>query len=115
MNTIYVYTRPLSVEVIKALKAKADNLRLGKKKRVYVYDADTRSLVNNGPFYSILEAANWFSVESRAITRHLDTKIPIKRNGRLVYFFKEKLDPSLSKELLASTGVGDSRNHNAKV
>lgn len=37
----------------------------------------------------------------RIIARHLSTNKAIKRNGRLVYLFKNKQDVQLSKRLLA--------------
>jgi hypothetical protein len=91
-------------------------LQLGLKVPVYVYDANTLELVNNEPFDSLLNAAKYFDIEYRAaIARHLDTKKAVKRNGRLVYLFKKKLDAHLSKELLtANPIIADSRNARTK-
>jgi hypothetical protein len=84
---------------------------------VYVYDANTLELVNNAPFDSLLDTANYFGIDYRTITRHLNTNKAIKRGERLVYFFKKKLDAQLSKQLLAANKItiGDSRNYNTKV
>lgn len=38
--------------------AKVGSLQLGLKVPVYVYDANCRSLINNAPFDSLLDAAN---------------------------------------------------------
>jgi hypothetical protein len=74
-------------------------------------------LVNNAPFDSLLETANFFCVNYRTIARHLNTNKAIKRGERLVYFFKEKLDAQFSKQLLEAKRItiGDSRNYNTKV
>lgn len=114
-KAIYVYSKPLSVKEIKPLIAKAGYLQLGLKLPVYVYDANTLELVNNAPFDSLLDTANYFGVNYRTIARHLNTNKATKRSGRLVYFFKKKLDAQLSKQLLGTTIIGDSRNYNTKV
>ena len=90
-------------------------MQLGLKLPVYVYDANTLELVNNAPFDSLLDTANYFGVNYRTIARHLNTNKATKRSGRLVYFFKKKLDTQLSKQLLGTTIIGDSRNYNTKV
>lgn len=116
-KAIYAYSRPLSVKEIESLIAKVENLQLGLKVPVYVYDANTLELVNNAPFDSLLDTANYFGVEYRTIARHLNTNKAIKRGDILVYFFKKKLDAQLSKQLLAANKItiGDSRNYNTKV
>lgn len=114
-KAIYVYSRRLSVEEIKPLLAKVGYLQLGLKVPVYVYDANNLELVNNAPFDSLLDTANYFCVNYRTIARHLNTNKAIKRSGILVYFFKNKLDVQLSKQLLAARKIGDSRNYNTKV
>lgn len=114
-KAIYVYSRCLKIEEIKLLLAKVESLQLGLKVPVYVYDANSLELVNNAPFDSLLDAANYFSVNYRTIARHLNTNKAIKRGGRLVYFFKKRLDVQLSKQLLAARKIGDSRNYNMKV
>jgi hypothetical protein len=96
-KAIYIYSRSLSKTEIKSLKAKAGDLQLGKKVPVYAYDANTLGLVNNAPFASLLEAAKYFGVEYRAIARPLETKKATKLGGKLVYFFKKKLEAQLSK------------------
>lgn len=92
-------------------------MQLGLKVPVYVYDANSLELVNNAPFDSLLEAANYFGVNYRTIARYLKTNKAIKRGERLVYFFKQKLDAQFSKQLLAAKRItiGDSRNYNTKV
>jgi hypothetical protein len=82
---------------------------------VYVYDANTLELINNKPFDSLLEAADYFGVDYRTISRHLNTNKATKRGDRLVYFFKQILDAQLSKQLLTAVEIGDSRNYNTKV
>lgn len=83
--------------------------------QVWAYDANNLELVNNAPFDSLLDTANYFGVNYRTIARHLNTNKAIKRSGILVYFFKNKLDVQLSKQLLAARKIGDSRNYNTKV
>ena len=104
-------------------------MQLGLKIPVYVYDANTLELVNNAPFDSLLDTANYFGVDYRTITRHLNTNKAVKRGERLVYFsfallcisaktrVKKKLDAQLSKQLLAANKItiGDSRNYNTKI
>lgn len=116
-KAIYVYSRPLSVKEIESLRIKVEYLQLGLKVPVYVYDANTLELINNAPFDSLLDTANYFCVDYRTIARHLNTNKAIKRGEKLVYFFRKKLDAQLSKQLLAANKItiGDSRNYNTKV
>jgi NUMOD1 domain len=114
-KAIYVYSRSLNVKEIEPLLDKAGQIQLGLKKPVYVYDANTLELVNNTPFDSLLDTAKFFDVNYRTISRHLNTNKAIKRSGRLVYFFLQKLDVQLSKQLLTARRRGDSRNYNTKV
>lgn len=114
-KAIYVYSRCLNVEEIKPMLAKVGSLQLGLKVPVYVYDANNLELINNAPFDSLLDAANYFCVDYRTIARHLNTNKAIKRSGRLVYLFKKRLDRKLSKKLLTDRKIGDSRNYNMKV
>ena len=115
-KAIYVYSVPLSVKEIQTLKAKVGDLQLGLKIPVYAYDANTLELINNAPFDSLLDTANYFGVDSRTIVRNLNSNKATKRGDMLVYFFKKKLDASLSKELLAARPIiANSRNYNTKV
>ena len=115
-KAIYVYSRPLTAKKTKALIGKVGDLQLGLKIPIYVYDANTLELVNNAPFDSLLDTANYFGVNYRTITRHLNSNKATKRGGMLVYFFKKKLDAELSKKLLGARPViADSRNYNMKV
>ena len=89
---------------------------VGLKVPVYVYEANTLELLNNTPFDSLLDTANYFGVDYRTIARHLNTNKAIKRGERLVYFFKQKLDAQFRKLLAAKRiTIGDSRNYNTKV
>jgi hypothetical protein len=47
----------------------------------------------------LLEVANYFNVNYRTITIHLDTKLASMQNKLLVYFFKKELDSQLKDEL----------------
>ena len=69
--------------------AKAGDLQLGLKIPVYAYDANTLELINNAPFDSLLDTANYFSVYYQTIARNLDNNKATKRGGILVYLFKE--------------------------
>lgn len=114
-KAIYVYSRALSVKEIKPLIAKVESIQLGLKVPVYVYDANTLELINNAPFDSLLDTANFYGVDYRTIARHLNTNKAVKRGDSLVYFFKQKLDTQFSKQLLTARVIGDSRNYNRKV
>lgn len=88
-------------------------MQLGLKIPTYVYDANTLKLINNAPFDSLLDTANYFGVDYRIITRNLNSNKATKRGGILVYFFKKKLDAKLSKQLLAARPIrANSRNYN---
>lgn len=100
---------------IKPLIAKVESIQLGLKVPVYVYDANTLELINNAPFDSLLDTANFYGVDYRTIARHLNTNKAVKRGDSLVYFFKQKLDTQFSKQLLTARVIGDSRNYNRKV
>jgi hypothetical protein len=62
----------------------SENLQLGNKIEVWAYNAKTFELINNSPFPSLQDAANYFNVNYRTITRHLDTKIATMQNKTLV-------------------------------
>ena len=95
----YLYSRPLSDKEIKNLLQASENLQLGNKIKVWAYNAQTLELINNSPFYSLLDAASYFNINYRTITRHLDTKIATLQNKTLVYFFKKEIDSKLITEL----------------
>jgi len=86
----YLYSRPLNDEEIKNLLENSENLELGNKRKVYAYDANTLDLINNSPFSSISDAADYFKVNYRTISRHLDTKLATMQNKMLVYFFLKR-------------------------
>lgn len=44
-------------------------MQLGLKVPDYVYDANNLELVNNAPFDSLLDTANYFGVDYRTIAR----------------------------------------------
>ena len=91
-------------------------MQLGLKIPIYVYEANTLELINNAPFDSLADAANYFGVDYRTIARNLDSNKITKRKGMLVYFFKKELDTDSSKQLLATIPtIADSRNYNTKV
>lgn len=95
----YLYTRPITDKEIKNLLQASENLQLGNKKEVWAYNAKTFELINNSPFPSLQDTANYFNVNYRTITRHLDTKIATMQNKTLVYFFKKEIDSKLIAEL----------------
>ena len=59
------------------------------KIKVWAYNAETLEFINGSPFTSLLEAVNYFNVNYRIITRHLNTKLSSMQNKLLVYFFKK--------------------------
>jgi hypothetical protein len=85
----YINSKPLNQEEIEKLKLASEDLQLGKKIIVWAYLANTFELINNSPFPSLLDAANYFSVNYRTIARHLDTKLATTQNKIMVYFFKK--------------------------
>ena len=95
----YIYSRPLNNKEIKILLQDSENLQLGNKIKVWVYNAKTFKLINNSPFPSLVDAANYFNINYRTVTRHLDTKFPTMQNKTLVYFFKKEIDSKLIAEL----------------
>ena len=95
----YLYSIPLTGEEIKNLILASENLQLGNKILVWAYKAKTFELINNSPFPSLLDAANYFNVNYRTITRHLETKLATTQNKILVYFFKKEVDSKLIAEL----------------
>lgn len=88
----YLYSRPLIKKEIKDLLQDSENLQLGNKIKVWAYNAKTLELINNSPFSSLLDAANYFNVDYRIIRRHLDTNKATMQNKTLVYFFKKEVD-----------------------
>ena len=64
-----------------------------------MYNAKTFELINNSPFPSLLDAANYFNVDYRTITIHLDTKLATMQNKTWVYFFKNQVSSKLIDEL----------------
>jgi hypothetical protein len=95
----YLYSRPLDDKEIKSLIKVSKNLELGNKRKVWAYNAKTLELINNSPFPSIQLAANYFNVEYRTISRHLDTKLATLKKKIYVYFFKKEMDLKLKEEL----------------
>ena len=81
----YIYSRPLNDKEIKNLLEFSKNLELGNKREVYAYDAYTLDLINNSPFSSIQDAADYFKVNYRTISRHLNTKLAAMQDKMLVY------------------------------
>ena len=95
----YLYSIPLTEEEIKNLLLASENLQLGIKIQVWAYKAKTFELINNSPFPSVKDAANYFNVNYRTITRHLDTKLATTQNKLLVYLFKKEVDLKLIADL----------------
>ena len=93
----YLFSNQLNCEEINKLLNNVYSLKLGNKKEVWIYDAETLELVNNMPYSSLRLAAEYLEVEYRTIKRHLDTKI---YTSKKVYLFSKKLDLATKKELL---------------
>lgn len=98
----YLYTRQLVDKEIETLIQLSESLVLGNKRKVWAYDAVNLELIRGVPFSSIHEAANYFNVNYRTISRHLDTKKATTQNKTLVYFFKKELSLEIRDELLKS-------------
>jgi len=95
----YFFSNKLNKEEIQKLLNNVNSLKLGNKKKVWIYDAETLKLVNNMPYASLKLAAEYLKVDYRTITRHLDTKISTSKK---VYLFSKQLDLATKKELLGS-------------
>jgi hypothetical protein len=93
----YLFSIQLNCEEINKLLNNVDSLKLGNKKEVWIYDAETLKLVNNMPYASLKLAAEYLEVEYRTIKRHLDTKIYTPKK---VYLFSKELDLATKKQLL---------------
>ena len=105
----YLYSRPLNEEIKNFLQV-SGNLKLGNKVRVWAYDANTLELINNSPFSSLINAANYYNINYRTINRHLDTKLATVQNKTLVYFFSKEPNSEVKAELLRKpTRVGYAR------
>lgn len=84
----YLFSRQLYNEHIEKLIESTQPSVSGKKLKVWAYIAQTLKLINGLPFTTLLLAAHYFSVNTRTIRRHLDTKLSIFLNKTLVYFFQ---------------------------
>jgi group I intron endonuclease len=96
----YLFSRPLEESEIKSLRELSEDIRTGNKVKVWAYDALTLDLINNEPFSSISDAADYFNVNYRTVNRHLDTKLATKQNKMSVYFFKKEINSNLKMELM---------------
>ena len=96
----YLFSKPLEESEIQSLKKLSEDITLGNKIKVWAYDATTLDLINNEPFPSISDAADYFKVNYRTIKRHLDTKVATKQNKMSVYFFKMEINSDLKMELM---------------
>lgn len=92
----YLYSNQLNEKEINKLLNNVDSLKLGNKKKVWIYDAETLELVNNIPFSSLKLAAEYLGVEYITIKRNLDTKLATSKK---VYLFSKELDLVTKKEL----------------
>ncbi len=95
----YLFSIPLEDIEIKNLKELSQSITLGNKVKVWAYDAKTWDLIENRPFSSIFEAANYFNVNYRTISRNLDTNKITKQNSMLVYLFKKEINLDLIRRL----------------
>lgn len=95
----YIFSAPINDLEIKSLKEISENITLGNKVEVWAYKAENLELINGGSFSSIKEAANYFNVDYRTISRNLDTKRATKQNDMLVYLLKKEMSYDLKLEL----------------
>jgi len=86
---------------------------LGNKVEVWAYCAKTLELIKESPFSSIQAAANYFNVNYRTISRHLDTKLATIQNNILVYLFRKEINSVLKNELL--TNLKRARNARSEI
>ena len=95
----YIFSVPLNNLEIKSLKETSENVTLGNKVEVWAYKAESLELISEGPFSSIKEAADYFNVDYRTISRNLDTNRVTKQNNMLVYLLKKEMSSDLKLEL----------------
>lgn len=86
---------------------------MGNKVEVWAYCAKTLELIKESPFSSIQAAANYFNVNYRTISRHLDTKLATIQNNILVYLFRKEINSVLKNELL--TNLKRARNARSEI
>lgn len=65
----------------------------------------TLEIINGSSFSSIQSAADYFNVDYRTISRHLNTKLATIQNKTLVYFFSEEISSDLKNELLKNPAI----------
>lgn len=99
----YLFSRQLDNKEVAKLLESSLSLVLGNKVEVWAYNAQTLDLIKDSPFTSLLVAANYFNVNYRTISRHLDTKLATIINKTLVYLFRNEISSDLRIELLNNT------------
>lgn len=87
----YLYSRKLKATEIKSLLKQSGKVKMGQKVKVWAYNANNLELINNSAFNSIWDAAAYFKVNYRTISRHLETKKATYQDDTIVYFFFKKL------------------------
>jgi hypothetical protein len=60
-------------------------------------------LINDTPFPSMQKCADYFKLDYRTISIHLDTMLATFKNEMLVYFFSSEAGFEVKKELLLAT------------
>lgn len=83
----YLYSRKLKATEIKSLLKQSGKVKMGQKVKVWAYNANNLELINNSAFNSIWDAAAYFKVNYRTISRHLETKKATYQDDTIVYLF----------------------------
>jgi len=81
----YLYSRKLKASEIKTLLKLSGEVKIGQKFKVWAYTANNLELINNSAFTSIWDAAAFFKVNYRTISRHLETKKATYQDGTLFF------------------------------
>nr|YP_010727751.1 homing endonuclease [Leptographium wingfieldii]WDZ67388.1 homing endonuclease [Leptographium wingfieldii]WDZ67436.1 homing endonuclease [Leptographium wingfieldii]WDZ67483.1 homing endonuclease [Leptographium wingfieldii]WDZ67530.1 homing endonuclease [Leptographium wingfieldii]WDZ67576.1 homing endonuclease [Leptographium wingfieldii] len=113
----YLFSKPLIEEdknilIERHMLSKSDIYKsMGIKTKIWVYDPNTLSLLNNTYFNSIQSAMDYLKTSRRSVLKYLDSGLILKSNNSLFYLFsqetnREKLEMlnnnPLSKSLVKS-------------
>jgi len=98
-NGYYLFSNPLNREGLESLLALYLSDSTPGKVKVWAYCANTLELINNSFFNTLKEAGNFFDMKYTTIAKHLDTELPTKQGGRLIYLFSHEIDNEMRDQL----------------
>jgi group I intron endonuclease len=103
LNGYYLFNNPLDSAQFNSLLELSKEKPISSKISVWVYNAKTMELINDTPFPSMQKCADYFKLDYRTISIHLDTMLATFKNEMLVYFFSSEAGFEVKKELLLAT------------